>query len=115
MEKEFENCYYTRKLTTFPSVEAVVMQFIVALCLYDKNQKRTINDILIALNQKMQNVVEFKNIINRVIPNLEKFESYQIESVLSSFLIPNNELILGVSGDLYFVKEYGENYEKVER
>ena len=110
---EEDNIYYARKLATFPSVEAVVMQFVVSLSLWNQNEKKSLEEITFAINQKLGTNQEFKTILQRVIPNLEEFSEAEIESVLNSFLEQNEEIVLGLKNNLYFVKEYGKNYEKV--
>lgn len=113
-EKEENRCYYSRKLATFPSVEAVVMQFIVSLSLYNQQERKTLEEITFSINQKLQTNNQFKTILKRVIPSLEVFQETEIESVLNSFLQVNDEIVLGFEKGFYFVKEYGKNYEKIE-
>ncbi len=105
-----EDVYYSRKLATFPSVEAVVMQFVVSLCLYNKEQKASADEICFLINQKLKTNQNFKSILQRVIPKLEEFSLMEMESILSSFLEDNDEIILGKQKDMFYVKTYGKNY-----
>lgn len=114
LNEENEHVYYSRKLAVFPSVESVIMQFVVSLCLYNKMQKASADEICFLINQKLKTNNNFKNILQRVIPNLEEFSVMEMESILSSFLEENNEIVLGKHKDMFFVKEYGKNYEKNE-
>lgn len=106
-----DEIFYSRKLAVFPSVEAVVMQFIVSLCLYNTSQKKSVNEITYALNQKLKTNQKFKEILNRVINGITEFQEEEVESVLNSFLEQNDEIVLGCEKGLYYVKEYGKNYE----
>ena len=110
---EETSAYYSRKLKTFPSVEAVVMQFIVSLSLFNKEQKKSLEEITFSINQKLKTNTQFKEILRRVIPNLDEFKKEEIESVLNSFLEDNDEIVLGLKNNLYFVKEFKSSYEKL--
>lgn len=119
MKNNFEDveqtCFYSRKLATFPSIEAVVMQFIVSLKLFNKTKKASLNEILNSLNEKLETTPQFLEVFKRVIKDFEKFDKSFLEHVLNSFLEQNEEIELGLENDLYFVKNYGKNYERITR
>ncbi len=108
------NHYYSRKLAIFPSIESVVMQFVVGLCLYNENQQKPLDEITFMINRKLETSEKFRKILDRVLPGIQEFSNDEMESVLNSFLFPNEEIVLGVKNGLYFVKEYGDNYERIE-
>ncbi len=113
--EETQNYYYSRKLATFPSVEAVVLQFVVSLSLYNYEERKSLEEITYAFNQKLKTNSQFKTILRRVIPNVEELSNEEMESILSNFLESNEEIVLGLKNGMYYVKEYGKNYERIEK
>ncbi|MBR1925479.1 MAG: hypothetical protein IJ837_01325 [Clostridia bacterium] len=114
-EKNPQNFYYSRKSVPFLSVDAVVMQFVVSLCLFNKSEKVGVQEITKSLNQKLETNEKFKTILNRVIKGLNEFKESDIQTILDKFLSKNEELELSKKQDKYFVKNFGENYERIKK
>ena len=110
-----QNFYYSRKPIPFLSVDAVVMQFVVSLCLYNKKEMADVKTITKLLNQKLKTNEKFKAILNRIIKGLNEFNESEIQVILDKFLTKNEELELGKIGDKYFVKSFGKNYERIKK
>ena len=108
-----QTCFYSRKLATFPSIEAVVMQFVVSLKLFNKTKKASLDEILNSLNEKLETSPKFLEVFQRIIKDFKKFNEGFLENVLNSFLKPNDEIELGFENGFYFVKNYGKNYERI--
>ena len=112
--KSPQNFYYSRKAVPFLSVDAVVMQFVVSLCLFNKNESASVQEITKSLNQKLETNEKFKAILNRVIKGISKFKESEIQTILDKFLTKNEELELNKKGNKYFVKNFGKNYERIK-